>query len=212
MIRLIGTFNPLRKSPRLWTLFRCRGSVKPRPEPGGVTRPFAMILALCLGMHLTALSQAAHPVNFGGVTYSAGVTASGYYVQFGERTLFGLTGFADADIKHRLGAEAEARWLVFNQFENIHAATYLIGPRYRMTIGRFQTYAKGLAGVGEFNFNDNNGRGSYLVAAAGGGVDYRLNHRIQLRLADFEYQFWPEFTEGAMTSYGVSSGIRVKVF
>jgi len=50
------------------------------------------------------------------------------------------------------------------------------------------------------------------VVAPGGGVDYRLNNRIRLRLADLEYQYWPQFTYGAMTSVGVSTGIRVRIF
>lgn len=172
----------------------------------------ATLLALCFGWTFTASSQAARPLNSGTLSLSAGATASGYYVEYGKRTLIGLTGFADADIRRHLGAEAEARWLVFHQTENVHAATYLIGPRYRMNFGRFQAYAKGLAGVGEFNFNFNNGHGSYLVAAPGGGIEYRLNPRIQLRLADVEYQFWPKFTGGAMTSYGISSGVRIHIF
>ena len=182
------------------------------PQFGRISCHCAVLAMFWMGLAHTASSQALRPTNFGPVSVTAGATASGYYVQYGKRTLIGLTAFADADIRHRLGAEAEARWLVLNQTENVHASTYLIGPRYRMNFGRFQAYAKGLAGDGEFNFNYNNGRGSYLVVAPGGGVDCRLSPRIQLRLADFEYQFWPKFTGGAMTSYGVSSGIRVRVF
>ena len=126
--------------------------------------------------------------------------------------MLGISGFIDADTRRHLGVEGEARWLVFRQTYNVHATTYSIGPRYYMTFGRFQPYVKGLVGLGEFNFPYNDARGSYLVATSGGGVDYRLNRRIRLRLADFEYQYWPEFTYNAMTSYGISSGIRVSVY
>ena len=54
-----------------------------------------------------------------------------------------------------------------------------------------------------------------VVIAPGGGVDFRLNRRIHLRLADFEYQFWPQAAYGttpAFSSIGVSSGIRVRIF
>jgi hypothetical protein len=43
-------------------------------------------------------------------------------------------------------------------------------------------------------------------------VDYRVNHRIHIRVADVEYQDWPQFTYGAMTSVGVSAGLRVGIF
>jgi hypothetical protein len=126
--------------------------------------------------------------------------------------MLGITGFADLDTRRRLGIEGEARWLVFHQTADVHATTYLIGPRYHVNMGRFQPYAKALVGIGQFNFPYNYARGNYLVVAPGGGVDYRLSRRIYLRLADVEYQYWPQFDFGAMTSVGVSSGIRVRIF
>jgi hypothetical protein len=33
-----------------------------------------------------------------------------------------------------------------------------------------------------------------------------------LRLADGEYQYWLEFTFGPMSSYGISTGLRIRVF
>ena len=71
---------------------------------------------------------------------------------------------------------------------------------------------KALAGVGEFNFPYNYATGSYLVVAPGGGLDYRINRLIRIRVADFEYQLWPQFTYGSMSSFGVSTGIRVRIF
>jgi hypothetical protein len=35
---------------------------------------------------------------------------------------------------------------------------------------------------------------------------------MTLRLADVEYQFWPQFTYGSMTSAGVSVGLRYNIF
>jgi hypothetical protein len=192
--------------------FNKRRSGKPIPLLGGVAAFPAILLAVCFGLARTASGQAAPSVNTVRLTLSAGATASGYYLQYGEQKMLGISGFIDADTRRHLGVEGEARWLVFRQTYNVHATTYSIGPRYYMTFGRFQPYVKGLVGLGEFNFPYNDARGSYLVATSGGGVDYRLNRRIRLRLADFEYQYWPEFTYNAMTSYGISSGIRVSVY
>jgi opacity protein-like surface antigen len=133
-------------------------------------------------------------------------------VQYGEQKLVGITAFFDADSARRIGIEGEGRWLEFHESASVHAETYMIGPRYHFDIGRFQPYVKGMVGFGEFNFPYNFAHGSYLLVAAGGGVDYRLSRRWSVRLADVEYQNWPQFTFGSMTSVGVSAGIRYRIF
>ena len=181
-------------------------------KPGGTAVLAAALLAACLGMARAGNAQVAPAGDEGGVKLSAGATASGYYLQYGERKMLGVTGFVDADTRRRLGIEAETRWLEFHQTADVHVETYSIGPRYHMNFGRFQPYAKGLIGFGKFNFPYNYGQGSYLVATGGGGVDFHLHRRIYLRVADFEYEYWPQFTYGAMSSFGVSTGIRVRIF
>jgi hypothetical protein len=69
-----------------------------------------------------------------------------------------------------------------------------------------------LIGYGHFNFPYNLGQGNYLMVTAGGGLDYHVRHRIYIRAADIEYQYWPQFTYGAMSSLSVSAGFRVRVF
>lgn len=183
----------------------------------------AILLAVFLTMARPASAQAVPSADAGGLTLSAGGTASGYYLQYGEVKMLGATGFVDLGSRRRLGIEGEARWLIFhltnnNATNDIHATTYAIGPRYTLHfIGKFQPYAKALLGVGQFNFPYNDGHDNTLVVAPGGGVDYHINRRIRLRLADIEYQYWPQFaysksSTSAMSSFGVSSGIRVRIF
>lgn len=171
-----------------------------------------ILLAAFLALAHQASAQVIPSADAGGFTLSAGATGSGYTLQYGERKMLGVAGFVDLDTRRHIGIEGEARWLVFHQTADVHATTYAIGPRYHMNKGRFQPYAKALVGIGQFNFPYNYATGNYLVVTPGVGVDYRLTHRIQLRLADFEYQYWPQFTYGAMTSVGVSTGIRVRIF
>jgi hypothetical protein len=162
-----------------------------------------------------AEAQVVYSADEGGLLLSAGGTASGYYLNYGEQKLLGATAFIEADTRRHLGIEAEARWLEFHQTNDINAATYLGGVRYFRDYGRFQPYAKGLVGFGQANLAFSLGQANSLVIVPGGGVDYRLNRRIHLRLADFEYQFWPQATYGttpAFSSIGVSSGIRVRIF
>jgi Outer membrane protein beta-barrel domain len=155
----------------------------------------------------TAHAQSPEAGNAGDIYLWVGGGASGYYIQYGQVKNLGITAYVDADTVRRFGIEAEGRWLEFHQTNEIHADTYLVGPRYHFNANRFQPYVKGLAGIGHFTFPYNYAHGSYFVIAPGGGLDYRLGRRWSVR-ADFEYQFWPQFTFGAMSSGGATVGVR----
>jgi hypothetical protein len=169
------------------------------------------ISIFCTGPSLSR-AQVSAPGDQGGLKLSAGATGSGYYLQYGQRKMIGITGFVDADTKRRLGIEAEGRWVEYLQTANVHVETYSIGGRYHFDVGRFQPYAKGLVGFGDFNFPYNYAYGRYLVVTTGGGVDFHWKGRVYLRAADVEYQDWPNFTFGNMNSFSVSSGLRVRIF
>jgi hypothetical protein len=172
-----------------------------------------VLLALSVAVAKPALGQVKESAEVGGVMLSAGGTFSGYYVGYGQRTLLGPAAFVDVTTRGPLGMEAEARWLNLNETAGVHDQTYLAGPRIAIKdLGRFRPYAKVLFGVGQFTFPYNYAHGSYFVVAPGAGCDFRINHRIYLRLVDFEYQDWPQFTYGALPSYGISSGIRIRLF
>jgi len=100
----------------------------------------------------------------------------------------------------------------FRQSADVHIETYSIGARYHFNVGRFQPYVKGLAGFGDFNFPYNLATGRFLVATAGGGIDYKLSRKIEIRAVDWEYQNWPNFTFGNMSTLSVSIGLRMRVF
>jgi hypothetical protein len=171
-----------------------------------------VLLAACLGLTHTAYAQAAPAADRGGLILSAGGTASGYFLGYGEQKLRGVSAFVDVDGRRHLGVEGEARWLIYHQTNEEHATTYMIGPRYSMYFGRFQPYVKGLVGLGQFNYPYDLGKDNDLVVAPGGGVDFRLTRRIRWRAVDFEYQLWPQFHYGLMSSYGLSTGLRVIIF
>ena len=175
------------------------------------------LLLLCLSAvalsALVARAQVKESADAGGVVVTVGAFGSYYGVGYGSRLLSGFGAFVDAEPKGRPGVEAEYRNLLWQQTANVHLATYLIGPRYGFhDFHRFQPYVKVLLGDGEFSFPYGLAHGSYFVLAPGGGVDYHLNHRISFRVADLEYQDWPQFTFGNMSSLGISSGIRIRVY
>ena len=172
-----------------------------------------LLLAIGIAMARPACAQVQASAERGGVTLAAGGTFSYNYVGYGQRNLLGASAFADVGNRSFIGLEAEGRWLRFNEVADVHADTYLIGPRFTFkTMGRFHPYAKVLVGYGQFTFPYNYAYGTYLVVAPGAGCDFRLNSRMSIRLVDLEYQDWPQFTYGALPAYGVSSGIRFRIF
>ena len=170
-----------------------------------------VVVAGLTGMR-PAAAQVVPSGDKGGLTLSAGATASGYEIQYGQQKLLGIAAIVDADTRRRLGIEAEARWLMYHETNGLKATTWSAGPRYHFSNGKFQFYGKGLVGVGQFTFPYNYAHGSYLVISPGGGVDYHWKHKISIRVADFEYQYWPQFTYGAMSTYGLSAGVRYRIF
>jgi hypothetical protein len=170
------------------------------------------LVAIGLGLARQASAQVVFTGDKGGYSLTAGVTASGYQVQYGQQKLAGFAGVVDLDTHSRLGIEAEGRWLMFNSPDQTEVKTWMGGARYHFARGKFQIYGKGLIGIGQFTFPYNYAQGNYLVLAPGAGVDYRWKRRISFRLADFEYQIWPPFTYGSMASPGVNVGVLYHIF
>jgi hypothetical protein len=155
-----------------------------------------------------ALGQVPESANLGGFTLSIGGGVSEYYIQYGQRKNLGLTGSVDADSTRHFGIETEGRWLADHTPADIQIKTYLAGARYHFNVGKsWQPYTKALLGVGMCRFPYNYAYGSYFVIAPGGGVDYRLTRGWSVRV-DGEYQYWPHFTFRAMSSAGLSVGVR----
>jgi hypothetical protein len=170
------------------------------------------LLAVCLIAPRVASGQVAPAGDAGGYSLIVGATATGDILGYGSRKMLGVAAIADLDTRRRIGLEGEAQWLTFNQTANVHTTTYLAGPRYHLTFGRFQPYVKGLIGFGQFNYPYNLGTDNDFVLEPGGGLDFRVTRRIRIRVADFEYQIWPQFNYGTLSSYGLSTGIRVRIF
>jgi hypothetical protein len=179
-------------------------------------RQLALFAALTASAGLSMVCPAAAQVVFsgdkGGFTVSAGVTASGYEEGYGNQKLIGIGGIVDADTRRRIGFEGEAHWMDFHQTNGLKVTTWQAGPRYHLSRGRMQFYVKGLLGLGHFTFPYNYAHGSYFVVSPGGGLDYRWKRRITIRAVDAEYQYWPQFTFGAMSAYSLSAGVRYHIF
>jgi hypothetical protein len=120
--------------------------------------------------------------------------------------LFGYGAFVDYRMRRWLQIEGEARWMNFNKYENINESNYLVGIRDPLhTWGRYTPYAKVLIGWGSGDFLS--GRAEDI--AYGGGLDYRLNKKLSLRV-DFEQQRWR--TTPVLHPYVGGVGVVYKIF
>lgn len=126
--------------------------------------------------------------------------------------LIGIGAYVDAKFTRWIQIEAEGRWLRFNQVDNIHQDTYLIGPRVPVYQFKNSTlYGKVLVGYGKMTLGPL-GHGTFTDVAFGGGMDVRLTKKISLRAFDFEYQDWPKWANSSLHPYGGSVGIGYRVF
>ena len=140
-----------------------------------------------------------------------GVAGSAFTLDYGEGYEKGLTVFGDVDFAHHLGIEALYRNASIITPHDIGENHILAGPRFAFQKGRFKPYAKALAGVGTINFQQGYNvtaySESYFIYALGGGFDYHLTRRINIRPIDFEYQIWPTFAPNGLTPYGYTAGV-----
>ena len=199
------------KSSKVFARFR---RVTMGPGAGMRAALAVALLAICFDLPGKAAAQVAVSGWQGGFSLSAGAAVSGYYLGYGDRYMLGPDVFIDADTRRHFGAEFEARRLVWPRVADVKDTVWTGGPRYTFypIKQRFYPYVKAMVGVGQFAFPYGFAKGSYLVIAPGAGVDYQINHRIRIRVLDFSYQYWNQFTYGSMPSYGVTTGIRVRIF
>lgn len=177
--------------------------------------PCALLLAFGLGGVLQARAQSPESVIGAEQHLTVGGDVNGTWLGYGKRWIGGAGVNVDATINRHLGAEGEANFTFYRAYEFTHTTTYMGGPRYQFNaMGssyRLRPYAKFLVGVGQYNFPYNYGHGSYFVIAPGGGVNYRLNYRWDLRLVDFEYQYPLQFSFGATQNYVITTGVRYTI-
>ncbi len=100
--------------------------------------------------------------------------------------------YGDVDLWNYFGFEAEGHRIAYSQTDKLAETTFEVGGRFRYPIWRFSPYIKVMGGRGWFSFNNSPQNGSYAMYAGGGGIDYRLQRRISLRI-DYEYQRWGSF-------------------
>lgn len=130
---------------------------------------------------------------------------------YAQKKIGGFTGYADLDIGHKLGVELEYHDISIIAPNDIGENTLLLGVRYSLyRKNRFNAYAKGLGGLGWFQYQTGTYSGNvhtdtFGAYAIGGGLEIKATEHINVRAFDFEAQKWPGyFTPGFPKNGGIS--------
>ena len=143
-------------------------------------------------------------------TFQVGGGVSIASPDYGPGHIEGYSVFADFDFLDHIGVEAVTHQVSLVTPTDIGENTYLIGPRYFRTYGRFSPYAKLLVGLATFNLQFDyapHTSSSYIAYALGGGLDIRATEHINVRAIDFEAQRWPGFAVNGLTPYVTTVGV-----
>lgn len=168
--------------------------------------------ALALASGLSASGQVVPSAVGPGAFVAMGAGASGFQAVYGQRDLVGGLLYADVQPRWRWGFEGEARFLRFHTSEDVTESNYLGGMRGLLfRFHGLEPYGKFLVGMGKINLPFDDGHGSFLAYAPGGGLDIALSENVTVRAIDFEYQHWPQFPFGSFSPYGISSSVRIRV-
>ena len=112
-------------------------------------------------------------------------------------TFPGITAYADLDLRPHLGVEAEFHSIFDSGGSKMAERTYELGARYLRAYGPLVPYAKGMFGVGQFQYPQGTTTLDYWMFAGGVGADFELTQRIHLR-GEYEYQQWTGFPTGGL--------------
>ncbi len=119
----------------------------------------------------------------------------------------GLTLFGDYDFCRFAGIEADAHFGGLVAPDQIGENSYLAGPRFTYRHRKATVYGKVLIGRGSITNQFSNLTASFNAFSYGGGVEYRLAHKLNLRLFDAELQKWPNFESHTLSPVAVTVGL-----
>jgi hypothetical protein len=124
----------------------------------------------------------------------------------------GISFYADDDFSHYFGIEADVHLGGISTPGNVAQNSYLIGPRLTYRRGKLLVYGKIMVGRGTITNQITKGASSYGIYAYGGGLEYRVGHRFNVRPVDVAVESWPNFYPHTLTPVAVTLGIGYIVF
>lgn len=166
--------------------------------------------SLCLIVSLSFLAPRSHSQAIFAATESGhiqvGAGAMYLNTDYGNNTNKGVAFWADYDFRRHLGVELEGHLGGIISPGDIGENSYLVGPRVSFYKRHMNVYGKLLVGQAKITNQFLNQSSSFNVYAFGGGVDYKISRRINLRVADVEMQKWPDFEPHTLSPLSVTIG------
>ena len=121
--------------------------------------------------------------------------------------IIGLSAWGDYDFSKYVGAEISTHFAEFITPDDLSENSYMIGPRLIYRHKRLTAYGKVLVGRATITNQQYNLSSSYNMYALGGGLEYRLGRRFNVRLVDFEQQEWPDFAPHTLAPTAMTFGV-----
>ena len=137
----------------------------------------------------------------------AGVGAMSLNTGYASDTNNGVAVWGDYDVRAFIGLEAEGRLGGLVAPGGIGENSYLVGPRLLYRRRRITGYGKLMAGRGSISNRVLNQSSSFNVYAFGGGLEYKVSRRFNLRAVDVELQRWPDFRPNTLSPMSLSAGV-----
>jgi opacity protein-like surface antigen len=176
-------------------------------------RTWLLLFAFAFGA-AAAECQVAPAVNTSKFDLRVGGEFSIFKPDYGAQSLLGFGAYADLDFHRWVGVEAEARSLFLNKYGGkMRTDTGGGGVRFFYPYHKFVPFGKGEIGFGSIDFpNHTFSHETMVMFEIGGGVDYRLSHRVSVR-GEYIYQFWPAFLGNrGLNPYGANIGASYRFF
>jgi hypothetical protein len=135
---------------------------------------------------------------------------------YSDRAAQGIAFWVDADFGHFrniiIGAEGEAHYGTIITPDDIGETSYLVGPRLTYQRRKMSVYGKLLVGKATITNQLFHVSSSYNVAPAfGGGLEYHVSRKFNLRAFDLEMQQWPNFEPHTLSPLSVTVGVSYSI-
>jgi hypothetical protein len=171
-----------------------------------ITLSLAALLVFVPALHAQAIYAAKEYFKL-----QAGAGAMYLDNDYSSRSAQGVAVWGDCDFIHfkgvLIGAEAEVHMGGIITPDDIGENSYLVGPRFSIQRHRIGIYGKILLGHATITNQLYNVSSSYnVVPAYGGGLEYRLNRKVNIRVVDIEMQKWPNFEPNTLSPLSITIG------
>lgn len=165
----------------------------------------SLVLSLVILLPSALHAQATAAATRGGIAQVGAAYTLSNEDEYPGKYLQGMTFYGTFDLNSHIGIEGNVHLVsLFKSYFDYKENSYDAGVRYVLNYRRFHPYGKGLVGFGHATAPSpgqivgGSTPGTYFLFALGGGLDYSLTNKVNVR-ADFEYQRWPSFPPHGLT-------------